>query len=129
MEQHTAAVAPRATSPTAIAELIAALRTAPRARATGLRGASRGYALAHLAREATQDRDEVAAKVVAAGYAKGPVGEDAGPFAGRRGVFGVWSAVDGQPGRIEFFGDTVESLRSFDPQTERSIGELREVSL
>src|SRR5438132_13801371 len=50
MEQHTAAVAPRATSPTAIVELIAALRNAPRARATGLRGAARGYALAHLAR-------------------------------------------------------------------------------
>src|SRR5438132_4962912 len=51
MEQHTAAVAPRATSPTAIVELIAALRNAPRARATGLRGASRGYALAYLSRE------------------------------------------------------------------------------
>ena len=82
-----------------------------------------------LAVEATQDRDELAAKLVAAGYAKVPLVEDPGTFAVRGGVFDVWSPLDAQPVRIEFFGDTVESLRSFDPQTQRSIGELREVSL
>src|SRR5256714_14854165 len=50
MESLKSALAPRAGSPTALAELLASFRTGRRARATGLHGASRGYALTHLAR-------------------------------------------------------------------------------
>src|SRR5689334_880481 len=50
MEPLQAALAPRAGSPTALAELLSSFRTGRRARALGLHGASRGYALAHLSR-------------------------------------------------------------------------------
>jgi transcription-repair coupling factor (superfamily II helicase) len=79
--------------------------------------------------EATQDRDELATRLSAAGYARVPLVEDSGTFAVRGGVFDVWSPLDPLPVRIEFFGDVVESLRAFDPQTQRSVRELQEISL
>jgi len=79
--------------------------------------------------EMEQDRDELARKLTAAGYAKVPLVEDPGTFAVRGGVFDVWSPLDAQPARLEFFGDLVEKIRSFDPQTQRTSGELSEVSL
>src|SRR5207248_916095 len=79
--------------------------------------------------EMEHDRDELARKLSAAGYARVPLVDDPGTFAVRGGVFDVWSPLDALPVRIEFFGDVVEDLRAFDPQTQRSVRELREVSL
>src|SRR3954465_10017847 len=79
--------------------------------------------------EMEQDRDELARKLTAAGYARVPVVEDPGTFAVRGGVFDVWSPLDPQPARLEFFGDLIEKIRAFDPQTQRTIHELKELSL
>src|SRR5205823_6056305 len=79
--------------------------------------------------EMEQDRDELARKVTAAGYIKTPLVEDPGTFAVRGGVFDVWSPLDAQPARLEFFGDLVEKIRAFDPQTQRTIREIGELSL
>jgi len=79
--------------------------------------------------EMEQDRDELARKLVAAGYAKVPLVEDPGTFAVRGGVFDVWSPLEAQPARLEFFGDLVEKIRAFDPQTQRTSRDLREISL
>jgi transcription-repair coupling factor (superfamily II helicase) len=79
--------------------------------------------------ELEQDRDELARKLTAAGYARVPLVEDPGTFAIRGGVFDVWSPLDPQPARMEFFGDFVEKIRAFDPQTQRTVRELTEVSL
>src|SRR5262249_41032886 len=79
--------------------------------------------------EMEQDRDELARKLTAAGYAKTPVVEDPGTFAVRGGVFDVWSPLDPQPVRLEFFGDLIEKIKAFDPQTQRTVRELKELSL
>jgi transcription-repair coupling factor (superfamily II helicase) len=79
--------------------------------------------------EMEQDRDELARKLTAAGYARVPLVEDPGTYAIRGGVFDVWSPLDAQPARLEFFGDLVEKIRSFDPQTQRTSQDLSEVSL
>jgi transcription-repair coupling factor (superfamily II helicase) len=79
--------------------------------------------------EMEQDRDELARKLTGAGYVKVPLVEDPGTFAVRGGVFDVWSPLDAQPARLEFFGDLVEKIRAFDPQTQRTISELKELSL
>jgi len=79
--------------------------------------------------EMEQDRDELARKLTAAGYARVPLVEDPGTYAVRGGVFDVWSPLDAQPARLEFFGDLVEKIRAFDPQTQRTVRELKEVSL
>jgi transcription-repair coupling factor (superfamily II helicase) len=82
-----------------------------------------------ISRDMEQDRDDLARKLTAAGYARVPLVEDPGTFAIRGGVFDVWSPLDSQPARLEFFGDVVEKIRSFDPQTQRTSTELSDLSL
>ena len=79
--------------------------------------------------EMEQDRDELAKKLTAAGYARTPVVEDPGTFAIRGGVFDVWSPLDERPTRLEFFGDLVEKIKAFDPQTQLTVQELTELAL
>jgi transcription-repair coupling factor (superfamily II helicase) len=45
----------------------------------------------------------------------------AGQFARRGGILDVWPATEPQPVRLEFFGDEIETLRRFDPATQRTI--------
>ena len=47
-----------------------------------------------------------------------------GEFARRGGIFDVFPAGEELPIRIEFIGDTVESVRRFDPGTQRSVETL-----
>ena len=48
-----------------------------------------------------------------------------GEFARRGGIVDIFSPAEERPGRIEFFGDEIESIRAFDPETQRSLpGEL-----
>lgn len=54
------------------------------------------------------------------GYQAVPLVEDVGTFAIRGGIVDIFSPAHAQPVRIELFGDTVESLRFFDPETQRS---------
>ena len=49
-----------------------------------------------------------------------------GEFARRGGIVDVYSPAYDFPCRIEYFGDEIESLRSFDPATQRSTGKLDE---
>lgn len=68
----------------------------------------------------TRDRDDLARRLVALGYQSVPLVEDPGTFAVRGGILDLWSPVYREPLRIEFFGDEVESLRLFDPETQRT---------
>lgn len=52
-----------------------------------------------------------------------------GQYALRGGIADVFSYSDGYPCRIEFFGDTVESLRTFDPATQLSVKEKDEITI
>lgn len=54
------------------------------------------------------------------GYQPVPVVEDVGTFAIRGGIVDIFSPAHEFPVRIELFGDTVESLRYFNPETQRS---------
>lgn len=47
-----------------------------------------------------------------------------GEFAARGGLFDVWPATESTPLRIDLFGDEIESIRRFDPETQRSGEEL-----
>ena len=49
-----------------------------------------------------------------------------GEFAKRGGIIDLFSPAHDAPCRVEFFGDTVETLRLFDPATQRSTGPVRE---
>ena len=56
------------------------------------------------------------------------VGEP-GEFARRGGILDVFSPVEHAPVRIEFFGNTIDSMREFDPDTQRSTGAAEAVRI
>ena len=67
--------------------------------------------------------------LIAAGYVRQePVGA-VGEFSLRGGILDVFSPAHDTPHRIEFFGDAVESIREFDPDTQRSVGRASESTI
>jgi len=57
----------------------------------------------------------------ATGYARTEMVELPGQFAVRGGIVDIFSPEAARPVRVELLGDTVESVREFDPRTQRSI--------
>jgi transcription-repair coupling factor (superfamily II helicase) len=56
------------------------------------------------------------------GYEAVSVVESPGQFSRRGGIIDIFPAAADRPARIELFGDEVESMRYFDPTTQRSLG-------
>ena len=82
-----------------------------------------------LRRDEDYSPDELVEKLIAAGYVReDPVGA-VGEFSTRGGILDVWSPGKDAPVRVEFFGDTVDSIREFDPETQLSIRPLQEVEI
>ena len=63
------------------------------------------------------------------GYQRVTVVEEPGQYSARGGIVDVFSPQREQPVRIELFGDELESLRLFDPSTQRSVGTMDSVIL
>ena len=66
--------------------------------------------------------EELASRLVALDYDDEYEATTTGEFARRGGIIDIFSPAHDFPCRVEFFGDEVESLRSFDPATQRSTG-------
>ncbi|MCW5890676.1 MAG: transcription-repair coupling factor [bacterium] len=73
--------------------------------------------------------DELAERLIEWGYHRVPLAQDPGDLALRGGLLDVFPAGYAQPVRIEFLGDEVESLRLFDPTSQRSLDRVDEVLL
>ncbi|MBX7084755.1 MAG: hypothetical protein K1X88_36460, partial [Nannocystaceae bacterium] len=69
------------------------------------------------------------AQLLAAGYVRADVVEDPGSFAVRGGVLDVFTPSLAQPVRLEFFGDEIERMRSFDVQSQRTERTLEALEL
>ncbi len=65
------------------------------------------------------DRDALVARLVAGGYERTPVVEEVGDFSVRGSIIDLFSPFHEQPVRIDFMGDTVESINFFSPVTQR----------
>ncbi len=74
-------------------------------------------------------REELLAGLIRLGYQNVPLVEDRGTFAVRGGILDIFPAGSKAPVRIEFFGDEVESIRTFDPESQRSLHDLAELIL
>jgi len=82
-----------------------------------------------LAKNDNQSPEDLVYKLVAAGYVReDPVGA-VGEFSMRGGIVDVWSPGQDRPVRIEFFGDEIDSMRGFDPDTQLSTNQLSEVEI
>ena len=82
-----------------------------------------------LKRDTDYPPEELADKLIACGYLRQDPVSAIGEFSIRGGILDVWSPGADGPARIEFFGDTVESIREFDPDTQLSTIQLTEAEL
>jgi transcription-repair coupling factor (superfamily II helicase) len=63
------------------------------------------------------------------GYTRTEMVEMPGQFAVRGGIIDVFSPESPRPVRVELLGDTVESVREFDPRTQRSVAPVVRTTL
>ena len=77
----------------------------------------------------THSPDKLAEKLVQQGYTSARFVDEPGEFAVRGGIFDVFPYSGEYPVRIEYFGDDIESIREFDPDSQRSIAFLNETRL
>jgi len=72
---------------------------------------------------------DLAELLVDAGFAREDPADQHGEFALRGGILDVFPAGEPNPTRLEFVGDTVESLRTYDPATQRSIASIDQLTV
>ena len=63
------------------------------------------------------------------GFNRAATVREPGDYAVRGGILDLFAPGMDAPVRIDFFGDTLESIRSFDPETQRTTAELRALDL
>jgi transcription-repair coupling factor (superfamily II helicase) len=75
------------------------------------------------------DLETLNAHLAGVGYTHMDLVEMPGQFTRRGGILDVYSPESDRPVRIEFFGDEIETIRKFDPETQRSQSGLDEIEL
>ena len=80
-----------------------------------------------LAVDTELDLEALSRRLTAAGYLRAPVVEDPGSFAVRGAVLDVWPANTESPVRAELYGDLLLALKFFDPDDQKTRGEVRSV--
>ena len=74
-------------------------------------------------------RDNFLQKLVTVGYNRVPKVEAPGEFSVRGDIVDLYPLDQTDPLRIEFFGDEVESIRTFDPETQKSVRKLESIMI
>ena len=77
----------------------------------------------------TLNEKSLAEKLVSFGYEKSYQVESPGQFSVRGGIIDIFDLTEDNPYRIELWGDEVESIRSFDILSQRSIEKLESISV
>lgn len=86
--------------------------------------------LGFSARPGNQVRmDDIAARLERNGFERVATVREVGEFAVRGGILDVFVPGSEEPVRLDFFGDTLESIRTFDPASQRTIGQARSLDL
>ncbi len=75
------------------------------------------------------DTDALRAYLVRMGYAQVPTVAEPGEFAVRGGIIDLFPPGSDYPVRLDLFGDVLESVRSFDPETQRTRETLGRIEL
>lgn len=70
------------------------------------------------------DPELLSKKLVELGYVREEICEQFGQFAWKGSVMDIYTSYSKEPIRIEFFGDTIEEIKVFDPFTQKSILKL-----
>ncbi len=83
----------------------------------------------NVARDESVAHEDLIGFLEGAGYEKHVSCEMPGQYAVRGGIIDVYSPETPQPVRIELLGDTIESIRAFDPNTQRSTNPMERALL
>jgi transcription-repair coupling factor (superfamily II helicase) len=75
------------------------------------------------------DTDVLVAWLETNGFLRTGTVRDTGEYAVRGGIIDLYPPGLPNPVRLDFFGDTLESIRAFDPETQRTVGTLRALDL
>ena len=75
------------------------------------------------------DFEALLGKLIQMGYVRELMVEQRGEMSVRGGIFDVFPISSELPYRLEFFGDEIESIRRFEPETQRSIGQVESVQI
>ncbi|MGF9691420.1 transcription-repair coupling factor [Rhizobium sp. 0TCS1.26] len=73
--------------------------------------------------------DDIAARLERNGFDRVATVREVGEFAVRGGILDVFVPGSDEPVRLDFFGDTLETIRSFDPASQRTTGQARSLDL
>ncbi len=79
--------------------------------------------------DGTIDRESLIRQLLCAGYRRVSVVDIPGEFSVRGGIIDIFSTGDAEPCRIECLGDTIESIRRFDPATQESTDSARSADI
>lgn len=77
----------------------------------------------------TSDLEELVQRLSAMGYDREVQIEGPGQFAVRGGIVDIFPLTEEMPVRIEFWDDEIDSIRTFDAQTQRSIENREEITV
>ena len=88
----------------------------------------RGASL-HLKKGGRVSPDKLATFLEASGYGRAATVMEPGEYAVRGGIVDLYPAGEPEPVRLDLFGDEIESLRRFSPETQRSGVEIKELWL
>lgn len=83
----------------------------------------------YLDEEGEIDVSEISSQLVSAGYVRNYQIEGKGQFSVRGGIIDIFPLTEDNPVRIELWGDTIESIRSFDILSQRSIENLSTIAI
>lgn len=83
----------------------------------------------HLTCESSLDLEQFLKDLVGLGYERTGQVEVSGQFSVRGGIVDVFPLTEENPWRIELWGDEVDSIRSFDAESQRSLENLREITV
>lgn len=75
------------------------------------------------------EREDLLRKLLDLGYTMTPLVEDRGTASVRGGIVDIFPPDVQEPVRLEFFGDQLESIRIFDPVTQRSLSPLNQLMI
>ncbi|MCZ6597318.1 MAG: transcription-repair coupling factor [Planctomycetota bacterium] len=83
----------------------------------------------HLARGARLKTEDVLARLIATGYSRQPLAERPGEVSLRGDILDVFPFAADLPVRVELFDEDIESVRFFDPESQRSVESVERVDL
>ncbi len=85
--------------------------------------------LIHYESDSTVDTEQLKKQLVALGYERVGQVEMPGQFSVRGGIVDIYCLTEENPWRIELWGDEIDSIRSFDPESQRSLENLEELTI